>query len=159
MKTILKLFILFSTLHPAYAADVKNSQMTIENKDLVITKSAFRDRLMFTCKVTGTDLEPFIFNSNTKKLTHPLIFIDGKRHSVNTKFNLLKITDEYLLLGRTYKGKKHGITGNVKEHIYVLRYASKIGAQYTVKAKSRIFVNNEELSGNDGRCDVTTRLF
>lgn len=142
------------------ASDLKNNKKPLlKSETLITTKSAFSDRLMFTCKISGTDLDPFIFNSNTKKLIHPVIFLDGKQNSIDTKFTLRNVTDEYILLSRTYNGKKHRVAGKVEEHIYILRYASTIGNQYAVKAKSKVFVNNEELSGNDGRCDVVSRLF
>ena len=160
MKKIIHLTICALSCNVCLAANTNimpNNGSTSET--LITTKTALSDRLMFTCDIKGTNLDPFIFNTTTNKLFHPEIFNEANKTKINTKFSLKNITDEYMFLERTYDGKKHRTVGAVKEQIYILRYASKIGNQYAVKVKSKTFVNDEEFSGNDGRCDVVQRLF
>lgn len=159
MKAIINLAVLVLTTNICFAVNADNKPQNNSNSDTLITKSEFSDRLFFTCDITGIDLDSFIFNTKTNKIIHPAVFNDEIRKEANTEFALKDITDEYLFLERVYEGTKHRTKGRVKEQLYILRYASKIGKQYAVRIKSKIFVNNKEFSGSDGRCDVTNRLF
>lgn len=162
---------LFSTLimcaflvQSAVAADgdkhIKSyKKLKIDSEIHVIARSAFSDRMMFTCNVAGTDIDPFIFILDSQKILHPQIFKNEGSKKIKNQFVLKGSNDEYILLERRYKGTRHRATGEVKELVYIQRYASKIDRKYAVRAKSMVYVNNELMSGNDGRCDIVERLF
>lgn len=160
MKAIITLVLYVLISNTCIAENSGSTSLSDSNTGtLITTKSVFSDKLMFTCDITNVDIDPFIFNTLTKTIVHPIIFTETINNETNEKFKLLGITDEYLFLERVYAGTKHRTDGKIKEQIYILRYASKIGNRYAVKAKSKIYVNDKEFSGNTGQCDVVERLF